>query len=40
MALRANKKADAQAIADRRIGRTDLPGSLKRYLQDSVRRLK
>jgi len=39
-ALRARKKAEAQALADRLMARPELPGSVKRQLQEAVRALK
>jgi hypothetical protein len=39
-AFHANKKAQAQAVAEKLLSRPDVPGSLKRYLQEGLRQLK
>jgi hypothetical protein len=36
--LRANKKAEARAIADQLLARPDLPGNLRRSLQEQSRK--
>jgi hypothetical protein len=38
LALRGNKKAEARAVAERLLARADLPGNVRRYLQDGLGR--